>query len=116
MTKRNSGIDVLRILSMVGIVSLHVIGLGGGEELIPEGTLSNIIVRYIWIISFISVDVFGILTGYLNCNKKHCIGIVFWIYLLLSPFGALLLLLSFAYIRADCWQAGKIIWSRFSRR
>ena len=28
MTKRNSGIDMLRILSMVGIVSLHVIGLG----------------------------------------------------------------------------------------
>ena len=30
MTKRNSGIDMLRILSMVGIVALHVIGLGGG--------------------------------------------------------------------------------------
>lgn len=29
MTKRNSGIDMLRILSMVGIVALHVIGLGG---------------------------------------------------------------------------------------
>lgn len=28
MTKRNSGIDMLRILSMMGIVSLHVIGLG----------------------------------------------------------------------------------------
>ena len=70
MTKRNSEIDMLRILSMMGIVSLHVIGLGGGRELIPDGTLSNVIVRYIWIISFISVDVFGILTGYLNCNKK----------------------------------------------
>ena len=32
MTKRNSGIDMLRILSMVGIVSLHVIGLGGGVQ------------------------------------------------------------------------------------
>jgi len=70
MTKRNSGIDMLRILSMIGIVSLHVIGLGGGIELIPDGTLANTFVRYIWIISFISVDVFGILTGYLNCNKK----------------------------------------------
>lgn len=29
MTKRNSGIDMLRILSMLGIVALHVIGLGG---------------------------------------------------------------------------------------
>ena len=32
MTKRNSGIDMLRILSMVGIVALHVIGLGGGVQ------------------------------------------------------------------------------------
>lgn len=32
MTKRNSGIDMLRILSMVGIVSLHVIGLGGVQR------------------------------------------------------------------------------------
>lgn len=31
MTKRNSGIDMLRILSMVGIVALHVIGLGGNR-------------------------------------------------------------------------------------
>lgn len=69
MTKRNSGIDMLRILSMLGIVALHVIGLGG-TEVIPDGTLKNAIVRYIWIISFTSVDVFGILTGYLNCNKK----------------------------------------------
>lgn len=40
MTKRNSGIDMLRILSMLGIVALHVIGLGGGgTEVIPDGTL-----------------------------------------------------------------------------
>ena len=32
MTKRNSGIDMLRILSMLGIVALHVIGLGGGGQ------------------------------------------------------------------------------------
>lgn len=38
MTKRNSGIDMLRILSMLGIVALHVIGLGG-TEVIPDGTL-----------------------------------------------------------------------------
>lgn len=69
MTKRNSGIDLLRIFSMVGIVSLHVIGIGGIDSL-PSGSLANTIVRYIWIVSFISVDVFGILTGYLNCNKK----------------------------------------------
>lgn len=29
MDKRNSGLDILRILSMTGIVALHVIGLGG---------------------------------------------------------------------------------------
>lgn len=39
MTKRNSGIDMLRILSMLGIVALHVIELGGGTEVIPDGTL-----------------------------------------------------------------------------
>lgn len=70
MDKRNSGLDILRILSMTGIVALHVIGLCGGIEILPNGTLSNVILRYIFIISFISVDLFGIMTGYLNCNKR----------------------------------------------
>lgn len=78
MTKRNSGIDLLRIFSMVGIVSLHVIGLEGGIDSLPSGSLANTIVRYIWIVSFISVDVFGILTGYLRkfdvkLNRGKCV-------------------------------------------
>lgn len=66
-------------------------------ELIPNGTLPNAIVRYIWIVSFISVNIFGILTGYLNCNKKTqhwnrildlLVVVAFWSVFITAAFGA----------------------------
>lgn len=67
---RNSTLDVVRIISMIAIVTLHFTNSAG--LLYVEGaTFLNVcFLRYIFIVSFISVNVFGLLTGYLNVNKR----------------------------------------------
>lgn len=35
------------------------------------GTLSAVLIRFVYITSLVSVNVFGIITGWLNCDKKY---------------------------------------------
>ena len=87
MIKRNYGIDLLRIISMFMIVILHVLNHGG--ILYNLDFISNryIIIWIIGIICFISVNCYGMITGYLMVDRqikfkslfKLWIEIVFWL-------------------------------------
>ena len=71
MTKRNYGIDLCRILSMLGIVVLHVIGKGGAQQLVNGSyTAGYWASEWLFICAVCSVDVFAIMSGYLGLNKK----------------------------------------------
>ena len=68
------GLDILRIISMFGIVGLHVINRGGLIYNANIYTVKYYIILILLIIFYTSVDVFGILSGYLNIYKdtnKH---------------------------------------------
>lgn len=71
MKERRIGLDLLRILSMMGIVALHLFGIGGIIENVDVMSYKNFIVLFIYIILYFSVDIFGILSGYLNYKKKE---------------------------------------------
>lgn len=64
--ERNLSIDILRICSMMAIVALHFLNLGGMLDAKSSSLVNTCIVREMYILCFISVNVFGILTGYLN--------------------------------------------------
>lgn len=71
LIKRNYGIDLLRIISMLGIIGLHVIGQGG---LLSSGSFDSInyfIIYFFEIIFYSSVNIFAMITGYLYVNKKN---------------------------------------------
>lgn len=75
------GIDLLKIISMMLIVSLHVLGYGGA---IPNNNVINAPYLTTWfleIISLTAVDTFGLITGYLYIDKKININSIFklWI-------------------------------------
>ena len=70
-TKRNAGIDILRILSMLGIIGLHIINQGGIISNLPINTTKHNVVLLLLTILFASVNIFGIMTGYLNVNKRE---------------------------------------------
>lgn len=67
---RNYGLDICRIFAMIGIVTLHVLGQGGAMS-IPLEDSKYWILWIVKIFAYGSVNVFGLLSGYLGINKKH---------------------------------------------
>ncbi|WP_162176419.1 acyltransferase family protein [Kandleria vitulina] len=70
MKKRIIGIDLLRILSMFGIIGLHFINQGGVIDNLNVFSLKYIPVLLFLTILYTSVNVFGLLSGYLNIEKR----------------------------------------------
>lgn len=72
--KRIYGLDLLRIVSMMGIVGLHVLGQGGILKGCTPPPLSNYVNYCLaWLMEIIfysSVDIFAMLTGFLYINKR----------------------------------------------
>lgn len=70
MENREYGLDIARIVSMFGILMLHILGRGG--LLISNEPTSAKYWMYwaIEIIAYSSVDIFAMLTGWLDTNKK----------------------------------------------
>lgn len=70
MKQRNIGLDYLRIISMLGIISLRIIGCGGLAEA-AKGTHSIVFINMVSTISYCSVNVFAMLSGYLYVEKEN---------------------------------------------
>lgn len=67
---RNSGVDLLRILAMCGIIGLHVLNNGGVLENLNVGSFKYYIVLLFTCLCYTSVDIFGIITGWLYSERK----------------------------------------------
>ena len=65
MEERQSSIDFLRIMSMLGIVGVHVLNNGGVVESLDHFSVTGIIIYIIRAICYTSVDLFAMITGYL---------------------------------------------------
>lgn len=66
--KRNFGLDYCRIGAMAGIIGLHILSRGGGMRY-AEG-INYYVLLFIRICMLCSVDVFAMLSGYLNGEKR----------------------------------------------
>jgi len=69
--KRNYSIDLLRFLSMLGIVLIHVLNQGGIIKNLKTDTFSYLIISVLYIIVISSVNIFAIISGYLYVEKKQ---------------------------------------------
>lgn len=71
MNKSNRilGIDIIRVISMVGIIGLHLLNQGG---LIYNSNtrMSHLIILFLLVICYVSVNTFAILSGYLLWKKE----------------------------------------------
>lgn len=79
--RRNYGIDLLRVLSMCGIVGLHVFGQNTILQNLNHNTISYVLAYSIYILIFSSVNIFAMISGYLyvkkeNINKKNIINLL----------------------------------------
>ncbi len=66
---RNIGLDLLRFLSMLGIVGLHIMNAGGARGTIT-GFIDKGLVSLLDSVMMSSVNVFAMITGYLYVSKK----------------------------------------------
>lgn len=68
MESRNYGIDVLRLCSTLGVVVLHVFGATANEF---DSGINGCISSFFQILCMCSVNLFGLITGYLCVEKKQ---------------------------------------------
>ena len=69
---RNSGIDLLRLLSMFFVVAVHTLGKGWGGllEAAQPGTTQYMLAVLIQAITMTSVDLFALISGYVGYTDK----------------------------------------------
>ena len=63
-------LDVLRILAMIGIIGLHLIGNGGILNNLNMHSIRTYIILIIYVVCYLSVDTFAILSGFLSWDKE----------------------------------------------
>ena len=67
---RNYGIDLLRIMSMIMVVMLHVLLHGGILKNAPIFSLNYEVAWLFNILCVCAVDCFAIVSGYVMCNSR----------------------------------------------
>ena len=68
LTKRNLSLDALRVFAIIGVVTLHV---GGGVNTQQLSSGNRFIVNVLLAITYTSVNLFGLLSGYLKVDRPH---------------------------------------------
>lgn len=94
LSKRNSGIDLLRIISMIMIVTLHLLGHGGLLKEFEVFTTGHYLTWFIEIIAYCAVNCYALISGYVGINSKFrysnlinlCINVVFYTLIITSLF------------------------------
>ncbi len=70
-SQRNYGIDILKIVSILMIVSLHILGADGILNSCEVGSTQYYVSWFIEAISLCAVNCFAMSTGYLMLDKKY---------------------------------------------
>ncbi|MGI5984719.1 MAG: acyltransferase [Clostridiales bacterium] len=71
MKNRNYGVDLLKSISMLMIVILHVLGVGGVLAGTIEGTAVNNAAWLLETMNICAVNCFGLVSGYVLCKGRY---------------------------------------------
>lgn len=66
--KRNVNLDAIRTFAIIGVVALHLIG---GVKALPLSFGNELIVNIVLAITYCSVNLFGLLSGYIKIDRPH---------------------------------------------
>lgn len=69
--QRNTGVDLLRTVSMLMIVVHHVLLHGGILEHADQRSIHYLVAWFLEIICFCAVNVYGMISGYVGYGQKH---------------------------------------------
>ena len=80
--ERNLGIDLLRIVSMILIMLLHVLGQGGILKSAEVLSTNYDVAYFLEVLAYPSVAIFGMIMGYVGLNRRHSLS--GWVYVFLQ--------------------------------
>ena len=95
--KRNIGIDLLRIVCMLMVLTLHIIGPGGLLNSIKMFSAKYEIAWLFEILCYCAVDCYAIITGYVMCESKVKISNIInlwmqvWVYSVVLTIGMMIM-------------------------
>lgn len=107
--KRQYGLDVLRILSMLGVVCLHMLSYGGIEQVCAADPAKNAAVTAIRVCSYPAVDCFVLLSGYFLCTKRFRLSRLVRLWLQ-AAFWSVLIQCVFFVVDSQSVSAGKVVY------
>ncbi len=98
MAKRNYGIDLLRCLSMMMVVTLHVLGHGGVTKAVEIGTPHYWIAWLLEMAAFSAVNCYALISGYVGVNSsgRYRNAIPLWLQVMFYSVGIAVLFRLFA--------------------
>ena len=98
-TERNMGIDLLRIVSMLMVVCLHVLGQGGVLNGISktDATLAYSVAWFLEIASYCAVNCYAMISGYVGFRSKPKYSNIAILWLQVVFYGVLFALLYYVF-------------------
>ena len=70
MTKRNVGVDLLRVIATVQVIILHILGQGGILAAAPSGGAVYWTAWFLEIFAYCAVNCFGVISGYVMVDRR----------------------------------------------
>lgn len=69
-SKRSYGIDILRVICMLMVVTNHTLNRGGIVNSTKQGSATYYVLWGLMIIVYVAVDVFAVISGYVSYSEK----------------------------------------------
>lgn len=98
---RNTGLDLLRILAIFMVVTLHVVGQGGMLSSATHFSLNESILRIIEIVCLVCNNLYALITGYLYVNSKYKISKIVQLWLRVFFYSAGITLFFYIFMHYD---------------
>lgn len=71
MKERNYGVDLLRIVSMIGVMTLHILGHGGVLDNTKILSFNYDLAWLLEVCAYCAVDCFVLISGYVSVQARH---------------------------------------------
>lgn len=97
--KRDLNFELLRIISMILIISSHYVGHSGILEQVKTGTFNYYFINFILVAARISVNLYVLITGYYMINSKAKVKKLFNTWLVVEFYSIILLFISMINIK-----------------
>ncbi len=115
MKKRNCGIDLLRIVSMFGVVIIHILMHGKILEVVENNQIKFVISWFIYILAECSVNCYALVSGFVYFSeedKKHKISNYIFLWFQVEFYSVIVTLLFWKF-RPDLGARKELIKSFF---